>query len=170
MAPARAGPDLGSSTVEIIDTERRLDGRQHRWLADKAREALARLGTRGHLCVRILGDPAMSVAHERFAGVPGSTDVLTFDNRATPAAPDAGPLEADILACVDEAQRQAATRGHALERELLLYILHGVLHCLGHDDHDEAGARRMHGVEDEVLEAIGVGATYARPGAPGGGP
>jgi len=45
----------------------------------------------------------------------------------------------------------------------LLYVVHGVLHCLGHDDHDEAGYASMHALEDRVLYAIGVGATFAEP-------
>jgi len=48
-----------------------------------------------------------------------------------------------------------------LRRELLLYVVHGVLHCLGMDDHDEAAAAAMHRVEDAVLTAIGVGPVYS---------
>jgi probable rRNA maturation factor len=63
---------------------------------------------------------------------------------------------------VDEAGRQSAVRGHTVEQELLLYVVHGVLHCLGHDDHDPDAAARMHAEEDRVLAAVGVGVTYAR--------
>jgi probable rRNA maturation factor len=99
----------------------------------------------------------MAVAHERYSGIPGTTDVLTFDLRDEAA----GPLDTDILICLDEAIRCGAERGHAANRELLLYVVHGILHCLGHDDHDDAGYARMHAREDEVLEAIGVGRTFA---------
>lgn len=102
----------------------------------------------------------MAAAHVRHSGVEGTTDVLTFDLREDPAA--GGALETELLLCVDEARRQAAALGHLAERELLLYALHGVLHCMGEDDHDEAAAARMHAREDRVLTAIGVGATFAR--------
>jgi probable rRNA maturation factor len=62
---------------------------------------------------------------------------------------------------VDEARRQAAGRALPVERELLLYCVHGVLHCLGYDDHDDAEYVRMHAEEDRILEAIGVGRTFA---------
>ncbi|VAX42159.1 hypothetical protein MNBD_PLANCTO03-1432, partial [hydrothermal vent metagenome] len=75
------------------------------------------------------------------------------------------PLDVDLLLCVDEARRQAEARGFTIERELLLYLVHGVLHCLGYDDHTEADAARMHAEEDRLLEAAGVGATYALPEA-----
>lgn len=71
------------------------------------------------------------------------------------------PLDVDILVCADEAARQAAVRAVPVERELLLYIVHAVLHCLGEDDHDEASAGRMHEREDRILSAIGVGAVYS---------
>ena len=98
----------------------------------------------------------MAGAHQRYAGVSGTTDVLTFDL----AESGAGRLDADLLVCFDEAARQAAGRGHDVATELLLYIVHGVLHCLGQDDHDPAAASRMHAEEDRVLEAIGVGRVY----------
>src|SRR5689334_3238109 len=124
----------------------------------------------------------MARAHEEYGGVPGTTDVLTFDLTdpgATPApridhelgklASDQTVygLDTDILACIDVAERQIApsnpeSGGFApVERELLLYVVHGVLHCLGMDDRDEAAAAAMHRVEDVVLTAIGVGPVYS---------
>jgi probable rRNA maturation factor len=70
-------------------------------------------------------------------------------------------LDVDLLVCADEAGRQAELRGFTVERELLLYIVHGVLHCLGFDDHNETDSARMHAEEDRLLAAAGVGATYA---------
>lgn len=134
-----------------------------RWLSEHAAAAARLLAVAGEVRVRVVGDTEMAAAHERYSGVPGTTDVLTFDLRDDPAA--GGPLDTDILVCIDEARRQAAARGLSVERELLLYIVHGVLHCLGFDDHDEAAHRAMHDEEDRVLEAIGVGRTFAAPAA-----
>ncbi len=111
---------------------------------------------RGEVRVRLVGDEEMAAAHERHTGVSGTTDVLTFD-----LSDGDGWLDVDILVCVDEAARQGLQRGISAERELLLYIVHGVLHCLGYDDHTDEQSRRMHAREDEILERIGVGATYA---------
>ena len=68
------------------------------------------------------------------------------------------------LAAEDEARRQAELRGHGVAQELALYIVHGILHCTGYDDHEEAGAFgsiAMHRREDEILSAIGAGVVYA---------
>lgn len=145
----------------------------------------------GEVRARLVGDDEMSRLHETYMGDPSTTDVLTFDltegvvpggaalravsgvapvNDLTggtgvspvSASPDAAhPLDVDLALCVDEADRHGALRSGRLREELLLYLIHGVLHCLGHDDADEASARRMHEREDEILRAIGVGDVYA---------
>lgn len=173
--PSRSGRGAskgrrGPASVELSFSApaARLADAVARWVADRAGEAIAALGAAGEVRVRVVTDTEMAAAHERYSGVAGTTDVLTFDLGDPPAQGAAGGLrvlDTDLLVCVDEARRQAAAHGHAVERELLLYILHGVLHCLGYDDHTEEGSAEMHRKEDEVLTAIGVGATYA-PAAP----
>lgn len=147
-------------SVAVLDPRRRLAGPAVAWLrtsAVAACQAQARAsGLAGEVRVRLVGDEEMSAAHQRHKGEAGTTDVLTFDLSEQPRV-----LDVDILACVDEAARQAADRGLAVERELLLYIVHGVLHCAGYDDHTEEQAMAMHAREDELLEEIGVGATFA---------
>lgn len=133
------------------------------WIAGRVVEALQVMesGADGHrvsrVSIRLVGDRTMSSAHRRWCDVEGTTDVLTFHEV------EADGLHVDLLLCVDEAERRAAEFGHESRRELLLYSVHGVLHCLGHDDHDPAAFERMHAEEDRVLRAIGVGPVY-RPG------
>lgn len=128
------------------------------WLCDHLLRSLKSIGVQGDVRVCSVGDAAMSCAHQRDLGVSGSTDVITYDIRS-----DAGDpvLDLDALICVDEARRQSELRGHTIERELLLYSLHAVLHCCGEDDHDEVSSARMHAREDAILMEIGVGPTYA---------
>jgi probable rRNA maturation factor len=40
---------------------------------------------------------------------------------------------------VPQATRQAEVAGHSLARELRILLLHGVLHCLGHDHETDDG-------------------------------
>jgi probable rRNA maturation factor len=113
----------------------------------------------GEVRVRIVDDDEMAAAHTRYMGVAGTTDVITFD-AASGGAASGEPLDADLLVCLDEATRQAASRGHARAHELVLYILHGVLHCLGYDDRDESAFERMHAEEDRLLRGIGLGPIF----------
>lgn len=150
-----------SGAIELIDPDETLDDPARQWLETHAARVAAELSLRGEVRVRLLRDAAMGAAHERYKGVAGPTDVLTFD-----LSDAGGPLDVDLMVCTDEAARRAAEMGHDTRTEVLLYIVHGVLHCLGHDDHAEADAARMHAAEDAVLESIGVGAVFA-PGRKG---
>lgn len=145
--------------IDLVDATGRVGAKGLDALREQARAAAGVLGCGGEVRVRVVNDAEMAAAHVRYSGIEGTTDVLTFD-LAEGASAEGAPLDVDILICVDEAARRGTEMGHATERELLLYIVHGVLHCLGHDDHDEVEYARMHALEDEVLAAIGVGATF----------
>ena len=164
--PPDPGPDqrISGVVVSIDDAARSLDDDDARWLRDALTravgEAVALEGAPadGHeVRVRIVDDAEMTALHDRHAGDPTTTDVLTFDLREG----EAGPLDVDIVVCAGEASRQAAARTRGVETELLLYALHGALHCLGYDDHDDGASARMHAREDEILSRIGVGALFA---------
>ncbi len=162
-------PSRDRLTLEILDATRLLQPAEMQWLGTHISRSCKELKAVGSLRVKVVADAEMAEAHQEFAGVPGTTDVLTFDlgcEALDPGNPQSGVmLDTDVMVCLDEAKRQAATRGHEPLRELLLYVVHGVLHCLGHDDHDPEAYARMHAEEDRVLSAIGVGATFG----PGGG-
>lgn len=110
--------------------------------------------------VQLVNDALMDRYHTKHSGIAGTTDVLTFLGSG-----EGEPIEVDIIACVDEARRRASDFGHGVDREILLYAVHGLLHCLGHDDHDPASYERMHAEEDRILSTIGVGPTFRPRGA-----
>lgn len=101
----------------------------------------------GEIAVAVIDDDAMADLHQRYAAVPGPTDVLTFDLRDDPAQPIAG----DIAVSADTAARQAARFRRPPREELLRYVIHGILHLRGFDDHTPAGRRRMRREENRVL-------------------
>ena len=126
------------------------------WLRECLARAVAHIkrpSTR--VAISLVNDASMIELHQRHMGLRTTTDVLTF-----PSSVEGDPIDVDIALCVDEAARRASQFGHTIERELLLYALHGLLHCCGFDDHDEAGYRSMHAEEDRILNAIGVGPTF----------
>lgn len=153
-------PEPRSTTepcVVALDDPKGLVAREDAsWLADGLASVLALLEVSGEVRVCLVDDERMTEEHGRALDDWATTDVLTFDLRES----EAEPLDTDLLLCVDEASRQAELRGHTSRDELLLYAVHGVLHCVGYDDHDDADFRVMHAKEDELLTAIGVGARY----------
>ena len=116
---------------------------------------------------RLVGDAAMAAAHKRFMDIDGTTDVMSFP--AHDEADGAAPVEADLFICTDVAVREAAARGHATEREILLYAVHGTLHACGFRDDTEEAFRAIHAEEDRILAAGGIGSVYASPRVSAGG-
>jgi len=108
------------------------------------------------LAIRVVDDAAMIKLHESHSSETGTTDVLTFVHSV-----NGGVISADIAICSCVAERSASTRGHSFQDELLLYIVHGILHCLGFDDHDEESYKVMHTEEDRILTAIGIGNVWS---------
>ena len=130
----------------------------YNWLKEQTCNALAFLHRDySEISIRIVGEQEMSELHVTHSGVEGTTDVLTFDHGG-----DEHSVHADIAVCIDVAVEEAKKRGHALQHELLLYIVHGILHCCGYDDSNEKAHALMHAEEDRVLSAIGVGAVWSR--------
>lgn len=173
--PDDPGPDEPDSIghadairVEVVNHLDAVDTQRDDWLVTQVRRAVDLCGiTQAQLTVAIVGDEEMAELHEQYTGVQGTTDVLTFDliERAESASPHGSTehptdIEGDIVVCLDEAKRQADQRDHDASHELLLYAVHGLMHLLGEDDHDENDYRRMHAREDSLLEQMGFGPLF----------
>ena len=134
------------------------DGAEHHeWLEEHVNLALSFLQmNQSEVTVLIVDDKTMSDLHTKHSGVEGTTDVLTFDHGG-----GANTIRADIAVCIEVATRESESRGHSVQQELLLYIVHGLLHCVGFDDHDDDSHKKIHAEEDKVLNAIGVGPVWS---------
>lgn len=86
----------------------------------------------------LVSDRRMSQLHAQFSGVPGPTDILTFHH-------------GEVFISVDTAERQAVEFGNTLDRELRIYMVHGLLHLHGHDDHTSAEAAEMHRLQELLV-------------------
>ena len=90
-----------------------------------------------------------------FLGHDAPTDVLSFP--ADEPDPETGRRYlGDVVISFERAAEQAGERGHAVEAEMQLLVVHGVLHLLGHD-HAESGEKdRMWAAQAGILEHLGV--------------
>jgi probable rRNA maturation factor len=116
-------------------------------------------GRVAELSVAVVGDRKMAELHERFMGIEGPTDVLTFelehDARGRVTA-------GEVVVNVQEATRRAREHGAAAADELLLYAVHGLLHLSGYDDTTKMAYAKMHRKEDQILAKLGVGRVFSR--------
>ena len=82
-------------------------------------------------------------------GVDKPTDVLSFPLEKVPFAP-----LGEIVISVDTAKRGAATSGHALDDEIALLFIHGLLHLLGYDHETDNGQMRRK--EEALIHRFGL--------------
>jgi probable rRNA maturation factor len=85
----------------------------------------------------------MAELNERYRGISGPTDVLSFsmeehtEDQPELVSPDAGRILGDVIVCPEITADNAGGQGHSEERELLEITIHGLLHLLGYG-HDSA--------------------------------
>lgn len=103
------------------------------WLEELVRELVG--NPTATLAVRFVSDREMARLNHRFRGLDGPTDILTFAGDETIDGTHLG----DIAVSIPSARRQALERGHPVEKELRILLLHGVLHCLGYDHEKDEG-------------------------------
>lgn len=108
----------------------------------------AREGARvAEIDIAVVGAKEIASLNRRFLGRAGPTDVLSFDLSEA----GAGGICAQLVICGDVAAREAKLRGIGVHRELMLYVVHGLLHLMGYEDASVRGAAKMHAREEELL-------------------
>jgi probable rRNA maturation factor len=78
------------------------------------------------------------------------TDVLSFPL----SEPNAKRLAGELVIGVEVGLAQAHERGHDVQVELGLYVIHGLLHLCGYGDKTEAAAHRMRQRERHYLTTL----------------
>jgi rRNA maturation RNase YbeY len=134
------------------------------------------------LAIYIVRSPEMARLNQKFLQHEGSTDVITFDYAERPQKPqrragvsaaqrarereqavssaglgtrDVCPaLHGEIFVCLDEAVSQARRFRTTWTSELVRYVIHGILHLLGHDDSRPVVRRKMKREENRLLREI----------------
>jgi probable rRNA maturation factor len=116
-----------------------------------------RVRSRVELTIVITGNAQLRALNRAFRGVDAPTDVLSFatTERLQPAMVYLG----DVIISYPKAREQAKAGKHAVEAELQLLTVHGVLHLLGHDHDTEAEKNVMWKAQAAVLKKIGAGIT-----------
>lgn len=121
-----------------------------------AQATLEHESAQGDLTVLLADDARLHELNRDYLGVDAPTDVLSFPASETDPETGARYL-GDILLSVPRAEAQARAAGHALEAEVQLLVVHGVLHLLGHDHAAGRDKARMWAAQAEVLERLGLG-------------
>ncbi len=109
------------------------------------------------ISIAIVDDARMHALNRQYLAHDYPTDVLSFVLERDEAA---GTLDGEIIASADFAAREAARYGWTTGDELLLYVIHGCLHLVGHDDQTPEGRAAMGEAEARVLAEFGLTHRY----------
>jgi len=112
-----------------------------RILAEHLAAAAAPLAGLTCIEVALVADEESARVHHQFLGIAGATDVITFDH-------------GEIVIGVGVARRQAREHGEPEERELLRYVIHGLLHLAGHEDGEADQRAAMEAVQEALVEGF----------------
>ncbi|HEY3931052.1 MAG TPA: rRNA maturation RNase YbeY [Verrucomicrobiae bacterium] len=119
----------------IIANRQRVKKIDSRLLKEIASAILAELEIEHcELEINLLGTREMAAINETFLGHEGSTDVITFDYSEGKKLRRNVGVSGEIFISVDDAIAQAKKFKTKWQSEIVRYIVHGILHLLGHDD------------------------------------
>lgn len=106
------------------------------------------------LSVVLTGRGAMRRLNQRYRRTDADTDVLAFPMQRRGECVRAQRLLGDVVISVDRARSSAARMGTTPDLELLLYLVHGILHLRGFDDQGRQARVRMHERQEAILRAV----------------
>jgi probable rRNA maturation factor len=122
------------------------------WLEGTARQSLGFLGLEDtELSLVLCDDAFIQDLNRDYRGKDTPTDVLSFSQREGEDADLEDPVLGDVVISLSTAMRQAEELGHTVETELVVLLVHGILHLLGHDHERPEEARVMADAEAELL-------------------
>lgn len=104
------------------------------------------------ISLAFVDNPTIHRLNKRYLDHDEPTDVLSFPL----GDPSAKKLAGELVIGADVALEQARQRGHDVQTELALYVIHGLLHLCGHDDRSARDAAEMRRLERHYLQALGL--------------
>jgi len=103
------------------------------------------------LSLLFVDDPYIKKLNRRYRKINSSTDVLAFPMREGIRLSEDSPILGDVVVSIETAKREAKRRNICVQKEIHLYVAHGILHLLGYDDARASDRKKMRAKEKELL-------------------
>ena len=132
------------------------------WLKNIAEQVLVAqdTGSGVELGLVITSQERVQQLNRNYLGRDEPTDVLAFSmlpeaDRPPFVTPPDGVLHlGEVIIAYPQAVSQAREHRHSIKREIVILIIHGVLHLLGYEDEKPELKRQMRAREGEILSYI----------------
>lgn len=102
------------------------------------------------LSVVFVTDSQIKLLNKKFLGRGYATDVLAFDLRDK----ETENLRGDVIISLDTVLRNSKIFNSSFAQEVVLCVIHGVLHLLGFDDHRPMDIKKMRAKEQQLLKIV----------------
>ena len=134
-------------------------------IAESAFPQLAATERLVEISVTLTGDEQVRALNAEWRGKDKPTNVLSFpltDETDLRQANVAGPelLLGDIVLARGVCEAEAADKGVSVEQHAAHLLVHGTLHLLGYDHHDDRDAADMEAREVRALARLGIANPY----------
>lgn len=138
---------------------------EERWLENIVEKVLIaqKIGLKVEVSLVIAGQERVHQLNLSYLGRDTPTDVLAFSMLPEPSGRDVAPFVippdgikhlGEVIISYPQAIIQAQERHHSVKREIVILIIHGVLHLLGYDHDKPEPEREMRAREAEILAGI----------------
>jgi len=136
--------------IEIAD-EQTILALDRPLLRKAVRQVLREAGVRkARISLAVVDDATIARLNWQYLRHRGPADVLSF------VLDKSDGLEGEVVVGVETALRTAPQYGWSPYDELLLYVIHGMLHLVGQDDTSAELRGEMEKKEKDILEKLGI--------------
>jgi probable rRNA maturation factor len=134
-------------------------------VAESAFPDLARSERPVEISVLLTGDEQVRSLNAKWRGKDKATNVLSFPMAEEPDLQQANVADAelllgDIIVAHGVCEAEATDKGVSLEQHATHLLVHGTLHLLGYDHHEDREAADMEAREVRALARLGIANPY----------
>jgi len=116
-------------------------------------------GSSKRINIIFVGNDEIKKLNKKYRNIDRPTDVLSFSYLSNPDSPeeyDDFPIVGEIYISPEAAVENSMEQGDewSIELEIMLLIIHGLLHIFGYGHENEEDKARMFGVQDSMINDI----------------
>ncbi len=135
--------------IEIANLQKHFDIKNSK-ITRTVEEVLGIEGKDAKLSFAFVDNDEIKKLNKRYFNYDEVTDVIAF-----PLSNRRNVISGEIIVSVETAIETAGSGRRNIEGEILLYVVHGLLHLLGYKDDNRENSKIMHEKESRILKNLG---------------